>query len=105
MKDAVVLKTLGGEPGEFKLTVLVGGKGSEEPLSQSLGTIELVFPQGSAERINLSTTVENKIGFKPEIYHTFRGTEKTPPIFISLLFAGVVLTPWIVLIGLVWNAF
>lgn len=37
----------------------------------------------------------------PEIQHTFRPDPKSPPKVISLVFSGVVLAPWIVLLGLV----
>ena len=38
---------------------------------------------------------------QPTIEHTFRPEQKTPPAFISAVFSALVLTPWIVLIGLV----
>lgn len=37
----------------------------------------------------------------PLIHHTFRPDQKMPPKFISLLFSGFVLAPWVVLLGLV----
>ena len=37
----------------------------------------------------------------PEIHHTFRPDPKSPPQIISLVFAGAVLAPWVVLLGLV----
>ncbi|KAH8101107.1 Oligosaccharyltransferase subunit Ribophorin II-domain-containing protein [Cristinia sonorae] len=39
----------------------------------------------------------------PEIHHTFRADPKLPPKFISAAFAGLVLAPWVVLLGL-WGA-
>ncbi|EJC99366.1 oligosaccharyl transferase delta subunit [Fomitiporia mediterranea MF3/22] len=36
----------------------------------------------------------------PEIHHTFRPEPKSPPRFISAVFAGVVLAPWLVLFTL-----
>jgi oligosaccharyltransferase complex subunit delta (ribophorin II) len=37
----------------------------------------------------------------PEITHSFRPEQKLPPRFISAVFAGMVLAPWVVLFGLV----
>jgi len=37
----------------------------------------------------------------PTIEHTFRPEQKLPPRFISAVFAAAVLSPWVVLIGLV----
>ncbi|KAF8308258.1 oligosaccharyl transferase delta subunit [Clavulina sp. PMI_390] len=37
---------------------------------------------------------------KPLISHTFRGEQKMPPKVISLVFAAVALSPWVVLAGL-----
>jgi oligosaccharyltransferase complex subunit delta (ribophorin II) len=37
----------------------------------------------------------------PAIKHTFRPEQKSPPQFISAVFAAAVLSPWLVLIGLV----
>ncbi|KAI0070111.1 oligosaccharyl transferase delta subunit [Panus rudis PR-1116 ss-1] len=36
----------------------------------------------------------------PEIHHTFRPEQKLPPRFISAVFAALVLSPWVVLLGL-----
>lgn len=38
---------------------------------------------------------------RPEITHTFRPEPKVPAKFISATFAGLVLAPWVVLLGLV----
>jgi oligosaccharyltransferase complex subunit delta (ribophorin II) len=38
----------------------------------------------------------------PAIQHTFRPEQKSPPQFISAVFAAAVLSPWLVLIGL-WS--
>ena len=37
----------------------------------------------------------------PEISHTFRPEQKVPPKFISAVFSGLALAPWLVLLGLV----
>ena len=37
----------------------------------------------------------------PAIHHTFRPDPKLPPKFISAVFAGLVVAPWLVLLGLV----
>ena len=37
----------------------------------------------------------------PEIAHTFRPEQKVPPKFISAVFSGLALAPWLVLLGLV----
>ena len=37
----------------------------------------------------------------PEIKHTFRPDHKSPPRFISAVSAVLVMTPWIILLGLV----
>ena len=38
---------------------------------------------------------------RPEIFHTFRPEQKVPPKFVSLVFGGLTLAPWAVLLGLV----
>ena len=38
---------------------------------------------------------------QPRIDHTFRPEQKTPPAFISAVFSVFVLSPWVVLLGLV----
>ena len=38
---------------------------------------------------------------RPEIFHTFRPDPKSPNKIISAVFSGLVLAPWVVLIGLV----
>ena len=38
---------------------------------------------------------------RPELVHTFRPEQKLPPRFVSALFAALVLSPWVVLFGLV----
>ncbi|KIO24269.1 hypothetical protein M407DRAFT_244508 [Tulasnella calospora MUT 4182] len=43
---------------------------------------------------------ESSFHVQPEIAHTFRPDQKSPPKFISLVFAGLVLSPWAVLLGL-----
>jgi hypothetical protein len=37
----------------------------------------------------------------PPIDHTFRSEQMHPPTVVSLLFVGIVLSPWLVLLGLV----
>lgn len=37
----------------------------------------------------------------PEIHHTFRPAQKLPPRPISAIFSAVVLSPWLILLGLV----
>ena len=38
---------------------------------------------------------------QPEIFHTFRPDQTHPPKIISLVFAILALSPWVVLLGLV----
>lgn len=38
---------------------------------------------------------------QPELFHTFREDPTSPPKVISLLGAGIVFAPWVVLLGLV----
>lgn len=38
---------------------------------------------------------------RPELAHTFHPEPKLPPRFVSAFFAALVLTPWVVLLGLV----
>lgn len=44
---------------------------------------------------------ESTFHVQPEISHTFRPDQKLPPKVISLVFAGLVLSPWALLLGLV----
>ncbi|KAG8985288.1 hypothetical protein FRB90_004832, partial [Tulasnella sp. 427] len=43
---------------------------------------------------------ESTFHVQPEIAHTFRPDQKLPPKAISLVFAGLVLSPWALLLGL-----
>lgn len=44
---------------------------------------------------------ESTFHVQPEISHTFQPDQKSPPKVISLVFAGLVLSPWALLLGLV----
>lgn len=44
---------------------------------------------------------EHTFAPQPELYHTFRPEPKTPYVFLSAIGTGLVLSPWIALIGLV----
>ena len=44
---------------------------------------------------------EHLYKYRPPIHHTFREAPRLPPKVISLVFAGAVLAPWVVLLGLV----
>ncbi|KAG6335234.1 hypothetical protein ID866_3860 [Astraeus odoratus] len=45
---------------------------------------------------------EAKFHELPLIHHTFRPEQKVPPKFVSAVFAALVLSPWVVLLGL-WS--
>lgn len=44
---------------------------------------------------------EAKFHELPSIHHTFRSEQKLPPKFVSAIFSALVLSPWVVLLGLV----
>jgi len=80
----------------LKVTVLIGSS-QYDPLSVEL--FDLVLP---ASRPAPEHPQESTYHPLPEIKHTFRPENKLPPRFISAVFSGVVLAPWVVLLGL-WS--
>ena len=79
------------------LTVsLILGSFKHEPLHARL--FDLVLPVSQPAP---SHPEEASFHPLPEIKHTFRPDPTSPPKIISMIGAGVVLAPWVVLLGLV----
>ena len=75
---------------------LLMGSPTHSPLAVSL--FELKIPASHPAPAHPD---EASFSLLPEIHHTFRPEPKLPPRPISAIFSLVVLTPWLVLIGLV----
>lgn len=79
----------------LKVSLIIGSP-DYDPLSVRL--FDLVLPRSKPAPVHPD---EVKFHPQPELFHTFRPDQKVPPKFISLVFTGVVLAPWVVLLGLV----
>jgi len=73
------------------------GSPLHDPLSVEL--FELVLPRSLPAPEHPDAASYHSL---PEIKHTFRPDHKLPPRFISAVSAALVLTPWIILLGL-WS--
>lgn len=89
-------KTASGEVNPLKLTLLIGSP-EHEPLSVRL--FDLILPPSQPPPAH-----PDEVTFHPreELFHTFRPEQKVPNKFISLVFSGIALAPWVVLVGL-WS--
>ncbi|KAH6917973.1 Dolichyl-diphosphooligosaccharide--protein glycosyltransferase subunit Swp1 [Coprinopsis sp. MPI-PUGE-AT-0042] len=76
---------------------LIIGTQDYDPIHSSL--FDLVLPASQPAPVH-----PDEITFhpQPELFHTFRPEQKVPPKVVSLVFAGIALAPWAVLLGL-WS--
>ncbi|KAK6168009.1 hypothetical protein SNE40_021919 [Patella caerulea] len=86
-------KDFGFRSGKYNVELIIGDPVIENPISWTLATLSLRFPEGSA------TTKEstNQYAAKPEIKHKFNVPEKRPPAVVSLAFSALVLVPVLIL--------
>ena len=79
----------------LKVSLLVGSF-VHDPLKVDL--FDLILPESAP-----APTHPDELHFHllPEIQHTFRPDPKSPPKVISLVFTGVVVAPWLVLLTFV----
>lgn len=75
---------------------LILGSSSHSPLNVALFDLKIPASQPLVPHPEASS-----FHAQPIIEHTFREAEKLPPRPISALFAGLVLAPWVVLLGMV----
>ena len=81
--------------GPLSVSLLLGHP-KYEPLSAKILDLEVPESYASSEHPD-----EAKFHVMPEIVHTFRPPQKTPPAFVSMLGAALVVSPWVFLIYLV----
>jgi hypothetical protein len=79
----------------LQVSLLIGSP-SHSPLAVSL--FDLKIPPSHPAPVHPD---EASFSPLPEIHHTFQPDQKLPPRPISAIFSLVVLTPWLVLLGLV----
>ncbi|KAJ3195748.1 proteasome regulatory particle base subunit [Irineochytrium annulatum] len=77
--------------GVYRMKLIVAAP-DNEPVTHEFGTVDLQF-----EPIQIDTT--ESYHTLPPISHVFRQAEKTPNFVISYTFVGVVLAPWLFLLG------
>lgn len=76
---------------------LILGSFVHEPAKFDLFDLFVPPSQTSAPHVD-----EAKFHEQPSIHHSFRSEQKLPPKFVSAMFSALVLSPWVVLLGL-WS--
>jgi len=84
----------------YSVDILIGSFSQPHPLKYNLGIIHIETPLDVSGKSKTGT--DEVHGPKPTIEHLFRTAEKMPPSWFSSLFALIVLSPWLVLIG-IWS--
>ena len=79
----------------LKVSLIIGTP-DYDPLSLEL--FALVLPASQPAPVDPEEVTYH---LQPELFHTFRPAQKVPPKFISFVFTGIALAPWVVLLGLV----
>ena len=79
----------------MQVTLLIGSS-LYDPLAVSL--FDLVLPRSQPAPVHPLEATYHPL---PEIAHTFRPANRLPPTIISAAAAGLVLAPWVALLGLV----
>ncbi|KAJ2134839.1 proteasome regulatory particle base subunit [Coemansia sp. RSA 518] len=80
-------------PGVYNVALVLGSF-KQGGLFYDLGNVEMVAPKGTKEKKH-----EVAYGPKPEIHHRFAEPQKMPNILVSLFFTGLVVVPFIGLLG------
>ena len=83
-----------GVPGTYKPTLFISND-NETPLSYQFGTLDLVFQEN--KDLGKPANEDQEYSILNEITHVYRKPEVRPPSIISLLFSGLVLSPWLFL--------
>ncbi|RXW11357.1 hypothetical protein EST38_g14498, partial [Candolleomyces aberdarensis] len=80
----------------LKVSLIIGTP-NYDPISAQL--FDLVLPRSQPAPVHPDEAVFHP---RPELQHTFRPEQKVPNKFISLVFSGIAIAPWFVLLGL-WS--
>eukprot|EP01135_Chromosphaera_perkinsii_P001590 Nk52_evm60s207 gene=Nk52_evmTU60s207 len=83
--------SFGLESGDYTIDLIVGDVNIQTPFEFLIGKSSVTFNEKPAESV---------VGIHPEIHHQFREPEKRTPTFVSLVFCGLVLSPWLILFAL-----
>ena len=82
------------QSGDYLIKLVVGDALLQEPISWTLGKVNIQFNQDAEVEGNWLQRYEAK----PEIVHRFREPEKRPPVLVSHAFTLAALTPVLVLL-------
>ncbi|EAU89445.1 hypothetical protein CC1G_07671 [Coprinopsis cinerea okayama7 len=93
-KPPLYLPPTGDAPLQVSLII---GSPDYDPISTQL--FDLQLPRSQPPPVHPDEVTFHP---RPELFHTFRPEQKLPPKFVSLVFAGIALAPWAVLMGL-WS--
>lgn len=88
-------KEFGYQSGDYLLKLVVGDLLLQEPISWTLGKLNIQFNQDAPEA---ELSWSQRYEMKPEIVHQFREPEKRPPVLVSQAFTVAVLAPVLVLL-------
>ncbi|KAI8056862.1 Oligosaccharyltransferase subunit Ribophorin II-domain-containing protein [Syncephalis plumigaleata] len=101
------------QPGLYDIEIILGVFGDIAPIRYSLGTIDFAFPLADptdpaviddeakrAKQRALEGPNDAEYQALPDIVHQFSKAEKMPPVMFSLGYSAIVLSPWLVLLGL-----
>lgn len=89
-------KEFGYQSGDYLLKLVVGDSLLQEPISWTLGKLNIQFNQDTPEP---EVAWTQRYEAKPEIVHQFRQPEKRPPVLVSSVFTLAVLAPVLVLLA------
>ncbi|KXN64544.1 hypothetical protein CONCODRAFT_80951 [Conidiobolus coronatus NRRL 28638] len=87
------IKAQGGSDTNFNIYLLVRGNNQKDTIKYKLASLSL--PESKKK---LDTEKKSEFGPLPLIHHTFRPDEKVPLKALSLVFSGLVLAPWALLL-------
>ncbi|KAI8869870.1 hypothetical protein GQ42DRAFT_163137 [Ramicandelaber brevisporus] len=93
-------------PGVYSLELILGTFSVPQGMRYKLGNVRVVIGDDAlrAEAQSMREDIANmyekaRFAKHPEIEHTFAPPHKMPPLVISLAFVGIVLSPWVLLVG------
>lgn len=79
--------------GLYSIDLIISDSLAENAISWQLADIKLQFSEDQTAAASASQDKAKLYAKKPEITHLFRESEKTPPVFLSTLFAALCLAP------------
>jgi len=82
--------------GEWNVEIICGDARTKLGARKQVGKINVDIPAGN-ERESLSSILSSRFAPKKLISHLFKEPDARPPAFISLVFTGVVLAPFLIL--------